>query len=176
MQKEGKKADKYSHYSVLNMQTHVHKHAHTRTHTHRLPSLKHGSLQVLQRPRDVCPPQQAAHWWKDDEQHKWVRSKLCNLTVGTVMKSDWALKGQLRRSSTLRSTHTSLASFPMFDSTYVWTPDNTRSELIGPSQGEGPRLLIPATHTHTHTRTLTPPTPNFFSPLGALPHTTAADE
>lgn len=64
---------------------------------------------------------------------------------------------QLQRFSAPWSTHTSLASFPMFDSTYVWTPDNTWGKLIGPSQGEGLRLsaVCGTTHTRTHTHSHT---------------------
>lgn len=87
MQREGKKQT-----NIATIQWQTCKHTCANTHIYRLPSHKHSSLQVLQRPRDVRPPQQAAHCWKDDEQHKWVKSKLCNLTVGTVMKQAWSLR------------------------------------------------------------------------------------
>lgn len=125
MQRERKKADKYSHYSVLNMQTHTE----AASSQAQQPT---GSTKAPGRPSSTAGCTLLKGWRAAQVGQKQTMQPYHRF-------SDEERRGpteQLRRFSALRSTHTSLASFPMFDSTYVWTPDNTWGKLIGPSQGE----------------------------------------
>lgn len=135
---------KYSYYSVLNRQTHTCAHS--------------ASLSHAQEP--TGPPTRPGTSILHSRLHideKMIRNKTRLKPYHPLL---WGLKKKKTRQhqkreaaqrccegSGLRSSHSALAPFPIFDSTYVCTQDETWVKPIGPSQEEWQGLFMRAVPT-----------------------------